>query len=567
MVPIVLLAVAVGVAVWLGRRARGTVAAPAAVGALGWAPGTRWAVVRPLARAEARRLARHPAFVVGVVLTPLMLGGATGSETSWRSVSGAMALALVPLGWATIIAANLLANRPRRTGTDELFAAAPVPQPVRSTGLMLSASVAVAAASVLALGWALYLSQGSTALSGSPRPVETAAGVLIVAGSVVVGVGVARWLPGVGFGILAAFATAVIQARFFEVQTWPWYRSEADPIRFLGFLADPTSVNVAALEIRPAGWHLVYLGGLVLVMAAVALARDGVPRRLFVGLAVTVAVTAAAGWAQVRPPTDRQVAAMVAYLTDPESQQTCTVEGPVRYCASGDNLDLVDDWRRSVEAVRALLPVPVAGRSLAVVERVPTIVGNSNCSPQPFFEGLLPGLVERLAPGEVWPDDGAVHPGTDRFPCGGRRVHGFFTAVQVGSWAVGLPPSPHGLDERCTARGEARSAVALWLGAAASPQGARNLRALVDEPPSADGLMSFSGWTDPPMWGVAFAITDAELALRMLAVPATQVTDALAGRWETVVAPGATSHELAELVGVAAAPAGVTATPGARVCP
>ncbi|MGI8684988.1 MAG: hypothetical protein ACR2MO_07860 [Acidimicrobiales bacterium] len=568
---IIVLVAAVGIVVWLSRRARNAVSAPAEVGPVGWAGGTRWAVARPLARAETRRLLRHPAFVVGAALTPLMLWAAIGSEaeTAWWRVSTSAALALVPLGWATIVAANLLALQPRRTGAHELLSAAPAPQPVRSAGLLLGAVPAAAVAAALVVAGLIALGGGSGDFTGLPLPVEMAAGLLIVAGSVTVGVGVARWLPHLGFGILAAVATAFIQARFFELSAWPWYRTEADPLRFLGFLAGPTSVTVPSLEIRPAGWHLVYLFGLVLVMAGVALARDGVPRLLAVPLAAAVLLTATAGWVQLRPPTDERVVELIASLNDPISHQTCAQDATVRYCAPDDELGRVGDWRARVTAVQALVPAPVATRPLEVSYRVPTVTGNSNCAPQPFFDGLHPAVVGKLSAAGVWPDDGAVHPGTDRFPCGGDRTDELFTAVQVGSWAVGLPASPHHLDVRCSATGQARAAVALWLGAAATPGGGRTLRALVAERTTVAGVMTFAEWDDPPMWGVRFATADAELALRMLAVPKERVAEALAGAWDDVVAPRTTSAELAGLVGVAApaaapAPAATAAGP---VCP
>lgn len=563
---VVLLLAVVGITVWVSRRGRDAVAPPAEIGAAGWAPGTRWSVVGPLARAESRRLLRHPAFLVGVVLTPLMFSAAWSAETSWWRISTGIALALVPLGWATIIATNLLALHPRRAGADELLAAAPAPQPVRSVALLLAAVPASAVAAVLAGGWVLWLGRRPD-LAGSPQPLEIAAGVLLVTGSVAVGVAVARWLPHAGFGILAAVATVFLQARFFEVGSWPWYRPEADPVRFLGFLADPTSVTPPAFEVRPSAWHLVYLAGLVAVMAGVALTRDGVPRRLGAFLALGAVVVVGAGWVQLRPPTDTQVAAMAERLTDPVAHQTCTDDGPVRLCADPENRVRLDAWRARVAAVRALVPAAVAARPLVVADRVPTVTGDGNCAPQPFLLGLHPRVAALVTAARVWPDDGAVHPGTDRFPCGGRDTRGFFTAVQVAAWSVGLPPSPHHLDVRCTAPGQARSAVALWLGAAATPGGAGTLRALVAEETAASGLLRFTGWNDPPMWGVVFATSDAELALRLLALPRSRVAGELARAWETVVDPGTTSAELAGLLGVpSGARPGALAAPDLRTC-
>src|SRR5688572_21617478 len=105
------------------------------MGPVGWGAGGNWLVVRPLARADLRRVLRHPAFLVGVLLTPLMLLPATEYATTWREASGGIALALVPLGWLTIIATNLVALRARRTGADELLAALPAPQPVRTSAM------------------------------------------------------------------------------------------------------------------------------------------------------------------------------------------------------------------------------------------------------------------------------------------------------------------------------------------------------------------------------------------------------------------------------------------------
>ena len=100
---------------------------------------------------------------------------------------------------------------------------------------------------------------------------EIAAGVLVVAGAVTVGVAVGRWLPFAAFGIVAAVAVSLIQARFLDDTTWPWNLRHSHPLRFLGFLAETTPVVDGALEIRPTWWHLVYLVGLILFMCAVAL--------------------------------------------------------------------------------------------------------------------------------------------------------------------------------------------------------------------------------------------------------------------------------------------------------
>jgi hypothetical protein len=516
----------------------------AELGPVGWVDGAGWGPLRPLARAENRRLLRHPAFIVGVVLTPVMLLGATAAEDQWRDLSPAIALGLVPLGWLTIVAVNLLALRPQRTGTEELWATLPASQPVRSAGLLSTMAAAVVVATALVVGFVVFMA-GDPKLIGSPQWSEIMAGVVIVAGSVTVGVAVARWLPHPAVGVAAVFATALIQARFFELKAWPWNRTEADPIRFLAFLASPLSVEDSTLEIRPALWHVLYLVALVALMAGVTLARNGVTRPLAGGLAVTLVCAGITGWIQTRPPAESQIARMVSYLTEPEAHQVCETSGSVRYCGYPASAPDFDEWRPPVEAVRALLPPDVAARSLDVRSRVPTVIGNSSCGAQRFMTGLPREVAARLQPEQVWPDDGQVHPGTDRFPCGGERVHGFFLAVQTGSWAVGLPASPHHFDERCHADGQARAVAALWLGAAATPDGARILDDLTAE--AGGGDIAFFGWNDPPMWGVRFTSSDARAARQLLDRPAADVKRFLSQNWAIVTDARTPSRAITDL--------------------
>lgn len=544
------------------------------VGPVGWNPDTNWRVLRPLARAEMKRVLRHPAFIVGVILTPLILVlAATESENTWRSVSAGIALALVPLGWMTIIATNLVALRPKRTGTEELFAALPAPQPTRSSALLATLIAPVAVAAVLAIGCLAFVGTRDE-LRGSFAWGDSAAGLLIVAGSVCVGVAVARWLPNAGFGLLAVVATIVIQARFLDVTTWPWDRSEGDPLRFLAFIAEPTDVRDRFLEVRPSGWHLAYLGGLVVVMAGVALAREGIRRPVAVVLSAGVLVAAGAGWMQTRPLSPGREDAMVSYLTDPGIHQICETSAGVRYCAYPDFAADVTEWRTRVDATLKLLPTgAVANRDpLQVIQRPAIIASNENCSAQAFEYGLPPGVAARLSPAELWPADNHVHPPFDEesFPCSGRDVHGFFLAVQTAAWATGLPPAPHDDNQRCTAGGQARAALALWAGAAASPDGARTLRdATADASNGGATMITFAEWDDPPMWGVVYAVADAETALAMLDLPVAEVRATLDRDWNRWTNAETSTSTLARELGIDAGRTtlAATAAPAPAGCP
>ncbi len=542
---------------------------------VGWVPATKWRVVAPLARTSVRLVLRHPALVMGVLVTPLMLFAATESVSSWRQASTGIALGLVPLGWLTIVAVNLVMLRPRRTGTEELFAALPAPQPVRTSAMLSAAIGPVSAAAILAAAWVLVVGSRDE-VRGSPQWAEIAAGVLIVAGSVCVGVAVARWLPNPGFGVLAAVATIVIQARFLDVATWPWNRPEGDQLRFVGFLARPTSVTDDFLELRPSGWHLVYLGGLVVVMAGVALAREGTHRPVAIVVGTGVLVAATAGWIQTRPPSTAQHDAMTAYLLEPGNHQICETSATARFCAYPNFSADVARWQDRVGQTLAMLPAAaLASRpALNVIQRPAIIVSNNNCSPAAFEDGLPPGVAARVSAAKLWPADGHVHPpfAEETFPCSERAAAGFFLAIQTGAWGVGLPPAPHDANERCTAGSQARAVIALWAGAAATPNGKMTLRDVISDG-SRDGLViDFDDWDDPPMWGVDYTVADANVALAMLDLPADDVRAALAvdwSRWTDRRTPStalATELRLGGTVVAASAPPPPSPSPSAA-CP
>lgn len=532
----------------LRRRQRGEIVDAAEVGAVGWVRGTNWRVVAPLSRAENRALLRHPAFLAGAALTPLMLWAAMGTDQRWWHRSPSIALALVPLGWLTIVATNLLTLRSRRAGADELLAAAPTPQPVRTNAFLSTAVVAVAVASVFAVAAVVYSDATVDNAIGTPRLSELAAGVLVVAGSVTVGVAVARWLPHLGFGVIAVFAVTFLQTPVADPASPVWDAPDAHPARWLGFLAGPLSEGVPELEVRPSGWHLVYLAGLIVLMVGVALARDGFAVQVRVILATAIVLAVGAGWAQTRPPTEAQVASMTSYLTEPREHQTCTSDALTTYCAYREQRDRMDDWAERVASVRALLPAEVARRDLEVTARVPTRISTPACSPQPFSKALHPEVAQRVDPEEIWPDDGQVHPGTNRFPCGGREVGEFFTAMQIGSWAVGLPPNPPGSDVRCSAAGQARAVVALWLGATGIDSAERTLRDVLDE--HGRGPITFASWSDPPMLGAVFHAEDLLLALALLDLPTDEVRSVVQAEWPTWTEASTPSSAIAEAFGL-----------------
>ncbi len=543
----------VGFRVWRARQPAFSRTPGDLVGPVGWTADMRWTTVAPLLRADLRRVLLHPAFLFGVAITWGMVALALSEEDEWLGASAGVALGLVPLGWMTIIATNLTALRPRRRGTEELFASLPAPQPVRTSALLATAIGPGLVATLHALGAVVWLMNRDRPLPGSPLWQEIAVGVVIVIGAVAVGVAVARWLPNGFFGVLAVVVVTLIQARVFELTAWPWHTSDAHPARFLAFLAEPSSVADRSLELRPSGWHLVYLLGWTATVALVGILRDHRGARpamaVFALSLLTVGVT---GWIQTRPLSDASRDQMVSYLLEPELHQLCRTVDDIRYCAYPGHSGELDDWQATTAAVLAQLPPAASARAadLDLVQRPATIIGNSDCGPSRFRDSLHPTVAARVEPARLWVADGDVHPsfGGEAFPCSNRDDHGFFLAVQVAAWAAGLPPAPHHDDQRCLATGQARSAIALWAAATAAPDGARTMNDVVRDGRDRTHLR-FDGWDSPPMWGVTFAAADAEVAKAMLALPDERIRSALSLHWDLLMDRTTATAVLAEVLG------------------
>ncbi len=523
-------------------------------------PGTPARRALALAWFEGKKLLRHPAFLIGVILTPWMLVMAT-SDTgeSWLHFELAIVLALVPLGWMTMVAANLGALRNRRHGTDDLLTSLPTTAAARTVAHNLSAlatvPVAVAFAAVCAV-----LVQANVDPTGSFDPAELGTGVLIVVGAGAVGVLLARWLPWPAVCLPAIGVTMFMQGKLTDLGPGPG--------RWLSFEVDNLD-SFATIEVRLTGWHLAWLAAWIALVAVAGVARHGTPRRLGV-VALGVAVVAlGVGFVQTRPVSAEQAAAMADYITRPAAHQTCREQAGVRYCAYGNLGTRVADWAPPVEGVMIRLPASVRGRALEVTERPNPVVGNSACAPVGLL-GTLPGPVrDRLTPEAVWPADGKVHPGTDTWPCSSESVDGLFLGVQTGAWAVGLPPAPWHLDQHCRAPGQARAAAALWLGAQSTP-GAAEAMALLPERSerNAAGELTYTDWTDPPAWGVNWSAGDVAAALALLDRPPAAVAAVLGAGWDHFTDPATPTSELLAQAGVPG-PAGAVpvATGGPGMCP
>jgi hypothetical protein len=513
-------------------------------------------VVRAVARVEARRLLLHPSFLIGTALTIAMVDAAAYTNIL-PEVDSAAVIALVLMGWSALIATNLAALRSRRDGTDELFGSLPTSATVRTTGHLVSGLAAVPVA-VLVLGGyvAWVMSNGGI---GSPNVAELLVGPLLVAGAAMLGVLVARWAPHPLVAPLAIVATIFMQGKLSE--------SEASPFRWMAFSADGVGLDDRIAFPGPVDWHVLFLLGTVAIAAGLALGRHGFSRRVTTFLVGAVAVTGVAAFAQTRPLSDSAARQQAAALTAPKL--TCEVRGGVRYCVEPGYEVRFGQWDPPVQAVLARVPGPVQDGGLVVSMREPNIVGNTDCSPTPFLQTVSSRVRALVTPEQVWPADNAVHPW--RYwpwdPGCSFTDHGTVLTVQVGSWAVGLPPAQSATPP-CVASGQARSVLALWL-AGQSTAGARDALATVlrtSEGLGSVDLIAFdsNNW---PNWGVSFAHRDVATALTLLERPADEVGAVVLQHWDRLTDPSTPSSELASLVGVPVAASGPTTDSDAPRCP
>ena len=249
--------------------------------------------VRALARVEARCLLRHPVFLVGVLLTAVIVvpnASSNGQAQLFLLLGGGV----LPLAAGTFIAANLAALRSRRDGTDELFGALPRRGSARTAAQLLAVTVAAPVALILlgamfiALGASAGLVVGHDGMRHTPAAVELAQGPLLVVFLGAAGIALARLAPSV---VVAPLALVALLALEVPVTVWQaggrlhWLAPLAhDTIAAPGAWvpcapADtlPGCDLVLGYDLAGMRLHLLYLACLTVVAAAAALLRTRRP--------------------------------------------------------------------------------------------------------------------------------------------------------------------------------------------------------------------------------------------------------------------------------------------------
>lgn len=267
---------------------------PSHLGGVAVRPGQAWAVVT-LGRVEGRRLVRHPALIIPVVLAiaqtaPFLLFGHVNQEDD---VGWLVQVSAWLISFAALLAANLQASKSRRDGSEEMFRAAPLPPARRTLALAIAAAWVMALLSLLLLAGDISIraaGRGPNSDSGQALfPLfDLVQGPLVAGLLVLIGIAVARWFPWTFAGPAAVVGLFVLSTLIGDVSGDPtWLRLTPFDARFLD--------DGAAL----AATHAVYLVGLSAVVLGVALLRSEGNRGIRMWLAGGLGVAGASGVLQL----------------------------------------------------------------------------------------------------------------------------------------------------------------------------------------------------------------------------------------------------------------------------
>ncbi len=264
----------------------GVAAAPRA--AIGTAALPVWAV---LGGTELRRLVLHPVFLGCLVFVAITAGfeGAPGPREAYGMTT---IVGLFFVGPFTLFAANLLASRDRRHGTEEWLSSLPAGRRDRTAAALVACAGPALVSAVITLGVLIGFATAGRFVR-QPPALELLAVPLGVLGAGLLGVMVARWAPFPGAAALVMVGLVAFHVSLKE--GWVLLGAYVEFARWGG-----TTDEWAGAIDGSRSWHVVYLAGLCAMAAIGALLVD-VRRKLpvfLLGVAVT-AVTALAGWAQL----------------------------------------------------------------------------------------------------------------------------------------------------------------------------------------------------------------------------------------------------------------------------
>ncbi|KUN08220.1 ABC transporter [Streptomyces yokosukanensis] len=475
------------------------------------------AAVSALARFEARRLllsipvvlafALYVAWIVWRTLRPS--DDYPVLQDADRATQGGPLL----VGLVAMLAANQAALRSLRRDTERHFAVLALTPWRRTAAHVLSVvplALLTAAAVTAQFTWEA-LKSGAV---GRGSVAELLTGPLLVLLFGAIGVLLARLYPSAVAGplLVVVFLLLFVGGAFpFGGETGPvWLRPVVTTSGVHPFPSD--------LLGRPAAWHALYLAGLALTAALLAvLVSGGRTRSVRAGLVGVSVLAVLAGVVQTGGvPAATEAARTRASLT-PEKDQTCLRRGPSHYCAFPEWTPLVDDWARVAGRVQALAGGSAHERPLLVRQRLEARYGLSGDA------ALEPATrPDQVTVGTSW---------------GGNRVPEFSMAVA----GVLVAGNERRAGELC----DGRMVTLMWLSLAWQPDPESVLRNVrLDD--SLTGSAVVLSRTEP----LTMTAGQTEVVRGLFHRPFQDVAARVKTHWSELTAPGVTTDRAGRLLGV-----------------
>ncbi len=317
-------------------------------------PGSVWA---SLARAEARRVARHPLVLVGLIASGWLLWSMNRDQLpQLTGYSTYVGLGLAPLAGAATLVGHLIASRARRHDTVEIESITPALERARTAGRLLGALVVIPIAAVMVAAYMAFLFLIGGA--GQPDLGELLVGPLVVGIGAVVGTAAGTWFPNRFTGLAAVGALAAVQIVFQDAEgTRHW----------LAWWHTVLWYDGPDLWIRPSWVHLAYLAGIAAVIIGITMLRWGLRPVPLLLVGVGIAAAVAGGIVQVRPPSEAQIDAVFDQIANAPNHWVSVDSPGVTYRIYPGYERWSEWWDGTVQSV--LAPVPAGTRPNLVIEQ------------------------------------------------------------------------------------------------------------------------------------------------------------------------------------------------------
>lgn len=492
-------------------------------------------VTRALVMDEAVRSLKHPLTLAAAILQTVLwvydyvqAYGPNGFPVMTDVDHTNQVPLMLLLGSAAFLTGNLAIIRSARFRTDQYFVVMPLHPWNRAFAAVLSTTV-VGVLSLLMTVVHLAILQSSAFAAGSANIYEVVAGPLAVLLLGFSGVLLGLFLKSPVVAPLALLMLGAVMA----VATFPLGLG-ASRFRWLLPLAveDVTAFPMPGnLLDRPAGSHLIYLLGMVLVVSTAAVGREASRRKLVGMTTVILAVlTASAGYVQLSGPTRSLADARTNATLRPAAQQVCETDQNVTYCSFEQFRPWIQDWKRVTGTVLSNIPgdhpnlyvrqrVFVAGRNAGGIGIVP-----SAPSPEWQKDDELAGTPDAISIGTAW----------------GTGAGELELAASVAARFV-LKGSATGTRQVCGGQ----AVTILWIAGSADARALREMRSRAGNG-SGDLVLMPAGFSD----GLAFNRQDLGVALGLIAQQGRDPREA-AAHWAALTDPKTSTAEAVKMLGVA----------------